>query len=704
MSGIENQKLEEIAMKANCIRNIKRLIFIAAVCFITFQSSAVEFSGGTGEPNDPYQIATAEHLISIGDDPNLLDKHYVLVNDIDLDPNLPDGQVFTKSLIANISSFGFGGSFDGNGHKIMNLTIHVNTGGSIYGLFGRVNSKGRICNLGMEDIDISGDRLLYTGGLVGWHVGVIDNCYSTGSILCNGGTAIGGLVGGHYGDIGSSVLVENTKGTIINCYSTVSIDCGDDSALIGGLSGSNKFGTISNCYAEASIIVGEESSQIGGLVGVNRGIITRCYSNGSISVGNANSNIGGFVGKAWGESRIINCYSNTSVSVGDNSSRLGGFVGRNNEIILSCHSIGNVSCGDNCRDVGGLVGDGSANNSFWDIETSGISESSGGTGLTTVQMQDIQTYLDVGWDMIGERENGTADIWRIPEGDGYPELAVFSEDYQPHTLSGSGTSVDPYQIATAEDLGAMVYYNKFAYYKLIADIDLSGITWSFSPVEVFNGNLDGDSHCIINLIIDSHISDYIGLLGRVGSNAIIRNLGIENVFIAGLDKSSYLGGLTGRNSGDIKNCYVTGSFYTANECEEIGILVGYNSGHITNSYSNGNISAGESSYYIGGLVGVSECNITNCYAITSVSTGDNSLYVGGLVGYAYGISTVIDSSYFLDDSEDVGLDNGFGMPLTDEQMKQQTSFASWDFDDIWMICEGIDYPRLQWQNIQCDEE
>ena len=35
------------------------------------------FAGGTGEPNDPYQIATADQLISIGSDPNLLDKHYL---------------------------------------------------------------------------------------------------------------------------------------------------------------------------------------------------------------------------------------------------------------------------------------------------------------------------------------------------------------------------------------------------------------------------------------------------------------------------------------------------------------------------------------------------------------------------------------------------------------------------------------------------
>ena len=44
----------------------------------------VEFAGGTGEPNDPYQIATAEQLIGFGADGDLLDKHFVLIADIDL--------------------------------------------------------------------------------------------------------------------------------------------------------------------------------------------------------------------------------------------------------------------------------------------------------------------------------------------------------------------------------------------------------------------------------------------------------------------------------------------------------------------------------------------------------------------------------------------------------------------------------------------
>jgi len=54
----------------------------------------------------------------------------------------------------------------------------------------------------------------------------------------------------------------------------------------------------------------------------------------------------------------------------------------------------------------------------------------------------------------------------------------------------------------------------------------------------------------------------------------------------------------------------------------------------------------------------------------------------------------INNCYFLATS---GPDNGYGEPLTDEQMKQQASFTGWDFTTIWAICEGTNYPRLRWQ-------
>ncbi len=44
----------------------KKLVIFLAFCGLS--AHAYEFAGGTGEPSDPYQIATAGQLISIGSD------------------------------------------------------------------------------------------------------------------------------------------------------------------------------------------------------------------------------------------------------------------------------------------------------------------------------------------------------------------------------------------------------------------------------------------------------------------------------------------------------------------------------------------------------------------------------------------------------------------------------------------------------------
>jgi len=61
--------------------------------------------------------------------------------------------------------------------------------------------------------------------------------------------------------------------------------------------------------------------------------------------------------------------------------------------------------------------------SLWDIQTSSQTRSDGGgTGKTTAEMQTAKTFLDAGWDFVGETINGTDDIWWILEGQDYPRL------------------------------------------------------------------------------------------------------------------------------------------------------------------------------------------------------------------------------------------------------------------------------------------
>jgi hypothetical protein len=145
--------------------------------------------------------------------------------------------------------------------------------------------------------------------------------------------------------------------------------------------------------------------------------LTECYCTSNV-VGDFW--VGGLVG--WNMSGLIaNCYSAGAVNA---RSFVGGFAGENDGTIMHCYSIGDVA-GD--TRVGGLVGENpgayaSVMASFWDIDASGRPTSAAGVGLGTAAMKTANTFLDAGWDFIGETANGVEDIWWILEGEEYPRL------------------------------------------------------------------------------------------------------------------------------------------------------------------------------------------------------------------------------------------------------------------------------------------
>jgi hypothetical protein len=124
----------------------------------------------------------------------------------------------------------------------------------------------------------------------------------------------------------------------------------------------------------------------------------------------------------WGTLR--NSYSRVSVTVG--SYRAGGLITTNFGTVRTSYSTGEVK-GDSL--IGGLMGDkipeSTIDSCFWDVETSRIDTSAGGTGFNTEEMTNDTTYLNNGWDFVCEDANGTEDIWaRVDKvNDGYPFLA-----------------------------------------------------------------------------------------------------------------------------------------------------------------------------------------------------------------------------------------------------------------------------------------
>ncbi|MBN2591821.1 MAG: hypothetical protein JXA96_18280 [Sedimentisphaerales bacterium] len=712
-----------------------------------FCLSCFGFEAGDGSIDNPYQIATSEDLLSIGSDPNLLDKHFILESDIDLDPNLPGGKVFSHAIIdAN-----FTGCFNGNGHTIQNLEI--NSSEDYVGIFGFIGSKGVVENLIVENVQIycTGSDI---GSITGKNWGTVRNCHVTGIVY--GKSGVGGLVGtnGSYVPIRSSSYTQLTstylaeeiyEGIISACSANIivnGVETEYPTTSLGCLAGVNSGGMILNSKS-SGIVNGD--NYIGGITGMHRkGLIANSYSESRVQ------------GISW----------------------VGGLIGYSFDNIMLCYSTGLVT-GD--KYSGGLIGQsfGYSYLSYWDVQAIGLDFSSSGRGKTTEQMRNIKTFK--GW--------GYENVWTIDNGNDYPRLAWENApgnliiDTIPEYAGGIGDVNDPYQIRTAEQLFALGYCwpdfnNNFI---LMQDIDFNDIDPNIVasigvPAFPYSGIFDGNNNSISNFKYYNNSENYVGIFGCIGLNSVVKNISILNADIKGYNNT---GILAGSNQGLIQNCFVSGcvdgynyvgglagyneenavinlcssdvdvngtsnvggligrnykatitmsdsfAIVTANS-ELAGGLAGSNYGNIERCFSNGlircNFGAGglvgsnvtyvsfpgtgiicdsysnvivEGEKYAGGLTGYHRGSVSRSYSTGMVSGIKSS---GGLIGYrdtAEGLYPAsIEDCYW--DIQTSGLETSEGgVGLTTTQMKNQESFVNWDFSEIWDIAENQTYPFLR---------
>jgi hypothetical protein len=191
------------------------------------------------------------------------------------------------------------GEFDGNDHKISNLSFNL-ASISQTGLFGHLGPGGKVTRVGVENVNIT--SYLYVGSLVGYiHDGTVSDSYSSGT---TSGTAfVGGLVG------------MNDDGTVSNSYSSITIT---GNYALGGLAGHNS-GTVSNCYSNGNV---SGTAFVGGLVGESsQSTVTNSFWDIQTS-GQATS--AGGTGKTTAEMKDITTFSGATwdiTAVADPSTR-----------------------------------------------------------------------------------------------------------------------------------------------------------------------------------------------------------------------------------------------------------------------------------------------------------------------------------------------------------------------------------------------
>jgi len=718
----------------------KALVAVGLV-FCLF-SPLFAYSGGSGEPSDPYLIATPADIDMLGASPNDWGKCFKLVADI----NMAEFTGTQYKIIGTSYDDSFRGIFDGNGYVIRNLTYTTDASIHYVGLFGYVGFGGQIRNLGIENVNI----------------------------IVNNGNCVGGLCGR---------IIYN--GSIINCYSTGTVS---GYRYIGGLCGDTFESNIINCYSTCTV---SAYQYVGGLCGVideNRSV-TSCYSTGNVSGTTATGGLCGYLES----SSITNCYSTGNVN---GIAYTGGLCGQNyyEGSITNCYATGNVTGNEGY--TGGLCGYEVSNGSYthcYFLNTAGP-DNGLGEPLTDVQMKQQASYKN--WDF-------GVDIWIMDEGASYPVfiwqnifvvtvvpdvtgmteadanavivdanliLGAVTTAYSPTVpqgyiieqtpaagilavegsavnivislgvkySGGSGEPNAPYLIATPADMNTLGAssgdWGKC--FKLVADIDMSAFPGTQYKIignlqTRFTGTFDGDGHIIHNLTYTTTTStSSVGLFGYI-YNAAIKDLGLENVNVStggnyigclagwaanstivncycmgtvlcSSNSSSTAGGLVGSQmySTIITNCYSMGSVSCTSTgsttWSNAGGLVGsQNGGTITNCYSTCAVTC--SSIYtsvVGGLVGnqsdrSGNTKIENCYFAGQVSATGSTIYKGGLLGYYGGYRTIVIAGNFWD-MDISGTSDGVGnitpdpngvMGKTTAEMQTLSTFTSagWDF-------------------------
>ncbi len=386
------------------------------------------YSGGAGEPNNPYRIATPNDLNTIRQYEYDWDEHFVLINDINIAEYSCTAALIAPDVNNTYSGFqgtAFTGVFDGNNHTISNFNCAAANGDYI-GLFGYVSgTQAQVKNLTLLDPNVSGDS--YVGALVGdLAEGKITNCNVQGGRII-GDDDTGGLIGRIEG---------NLQTEITNCFAD---DCNvTGGTRVGTFAGSSS-GTIQNCYAQGNCLVLTSRGIGGGLLGYNgQGLVTECFSLCDI---NGGGHIGGLIG-ATDYGNVANCYSLGSV---DGLNMVGGLIGYNHYgPVENCYTAADVLEGK--PDItGALIGDdvdGIFQNCFWDSDVNPDVNGIGNTtdpnviGKTTVELQTESTFTNAGWDFL--------DIWKFRcEGMSYPRL-IWQTTNPPDYLCPDGVGFEDF--------------------------------------------------------------------------------------------------------------------------------------------------------------------------------------------------------------------------------------------------------------------
>ena len=222
---------------------------------------------------------------------------------------------------------------------------------------------------------------------------------------------------------------------------------------------------------------------------------------------------------------------------------------------------------------------------------------------------------------------------------------------------------------------------------------------------IYNGKLE-IRHCRADGKIATENTGYVGGIAAelAGNNALIISC-VNYAYIT--DHGYYGGGIAGRSSGQIEQCYNGGNIIAVNQGSVYGGIVGYHDaeGIIKDSYNLGSIIGISNRYtYPGGITGNNYGTLENCYHAGSLPEQGSSIltqcYPGAMgsvvegaaeycyydsiafdIGHLYGKPSKNPDMPLIYSHPEKGIVHSGGM--TTGEMKSQDSYGPWDFIAVW---------------------
>ena len=280
---------------------------------------------------------------------------------------------------------------------------------------------------------------------------------------------------------------------------------------------------------------------------------------------------------------------------------------------------------------------------------------------------------------------------------------IVSNSYATGSVSGIGTFV-----------GGLVGENDFD-----STVKNSYATGNVSGTDNFVGGLVGRGWS--GTISDSYATGNVSGDWLVGG-LVGANIGtVSNSYATGdVSGDEYVGGLVGSNAGDVNTSYSTGN---VSGNKNVGGLVGENDigSTVENSYAMGNVTrkSGSTETSFGGFVGFNSGQIINCYSTGSVEVEDgDELTENGFVGEVDEGSWNYEMIGNFWDVETSGQDDteGNATGLTTSEMMTNSTYIEEDWDlfvvadtderntgYIWNMVDTETYPFLSWEDVMCEQ-